>query len=313
MSSSDSGAAWRPGPRAGFTLTEMMVALVMAGVLTTALWELMRAQARFAATESQRQEAQANGRTALDVLAGDLRAALPEGIVTAGEGVLVMALPRAWGVLCAASTPTRITVAFPSVPGDAFTVLAYGGTGVMVNTAEEGEPRWLPRPALDDSRAAVTTLVSADAAAACPTAAGNVRAWTLTGTRFPSAEAGAAVALYQLVRYDLGESEGKWWVRRSNGLSGPAGFSMAPLAGPVAAGDGLRFTWYAGPQADEARPAPGSAADALGRLSRVKVRVVTLSSGAYGGAASVNRDSATLALRNRARPLACADPGAGPC
>lgn len=313
MSSSDPRAPGRPGRRAGFTLTEMMVALVMAGVLTTALYELVRTQARFAAVESQRQDAQANGRAALDVIAGDLRAALPQGLIQAGEGELVMALPRAWGVLCADNTATAMTAAFPAMGPDAFAVLAHEGTGVMVNTSATSTPEWAPRPALDGTRAAVTAAAPVSAAAECPSAAGTVAAYRLAGSRFPLARAGTLVAVYQLVRYDVGQSEGKWWMRRSNGLSGPNAFSMVPLAGPVAARDSAGFGFYAGAAADPVPGAPGGDTAALGALSRIRLRVVTVSSGAYGGTRAVSRDSATILLRNRVRPLACAVAGPAPC
>lgn len=286
---------------------EMMVALVMTGVLTTALWELVRAQTRFAAVESQRQDAQSNGRAALDVIAGDLRAALPRGLIQASDDALVLALPKAWGVLCADGSDTRMTVAFPPMGADAFTVLAHGGTGVVVNTSTTSTPVWTPRPALDDSRAVVTAAAPVPAAAAgCGSAAGSVAAYQLTGTRFPVARAGTLVALYQLVRYDVGLSEGKWWMRRSNGLSAPNAFSMAPLAGPVAARDSARFSFYGGAAATLAARAPGADTAALDTLSRIKLKVVTVSSGAYGGTRGVSRDSATVVLRNRMRALPCA-------
>ena len=302
-----------PRGRAGFTLVEMLVALVITALLTTVIWQLVRTQSRFVAFESQREDAQANGRAAVDIVAGDVRAALPQGIISAKDSVLVLALPKAWGVLCATNTAISMTAVFPTMAPDAFTVLANGGTGVVVNTAATSTPIWLPRPALDNTRATVTAIAAANAAAVCTTATGTVSAYTLTGTNFPIGAAGTLVSLYQLVRYDVGQSEGKWWVRRSNGINADNTFSMVPLAGPVFARDSMRFTYYTGAAATLANPAPGTAVATLDQLSRVKFKVVTVSSGAYGGTSSVNRDSTTILLRNRVRPLSCAVGAPAPC
>jgi prepilin-type N-terminal cleavage/methylation domain-containing protein len=312
VSSSSPNPAPRRG-RAGFTLVELMVALVITGLLTTVIWQLVRTQSRFVAFESQREDAQANGRAAVDIVAGDMRAALPQGIIVARDSVLVMALPKAWGVLCAANTATQMVAVFPTMAADAFTVLSNDGTGVVVNTSATSTPTWLPRPALDGTRATVNGIVAANAAASCVTASGTVSAYTISGTNFPIGAVGTLVSVYQLVRYDVGQSEGKWWVRRSNGLSGANTFSMVPLAGPVFARDSVKFTYYGGANAALVNPEPGTAIAALDLLSRIKLRVVTVSSGAYGGTSSVNRDSATILLRNRVRPLSCAVGAPAPC
>ena len=298
--------------RAGFTLVELMVAMVITGLLTTVIWQLVRTQSRFVAFESQREDAQANGRAALDIIAGDVRAALPQGIIAAKDSALVMALPKAWGVLCAANTATSMTAAFPTMAADAFTVLSNDGTGAVLNASATRKPDWQPRPALNNTRATVTAITAVNVNN-CATASGTVSAYTITGTNFPVSAAGTLVALYQLVKYDVGESEGKWWVRRSNGLSGANTFQMVPLAGPIAARDSLRFTYYTGANAALANPAPGTTTSTLDLLSRVKLRLTTVSSGAYGGTTSVNRDSATILLRNRVRALTCAQGAPAPC
>lgn len=299
--------------RAGFTLVELLVALVITGLLTTVVWQLVRTQSRFVAFEAQREDAQSNGRAALDIIAGDVRAALPQGIITASDNVLVLALPKAWGVLCSASTANSLTAVFPTMAPDAFTVLANNGTGVVINTSATSTPSWAPRPALDNTRAGVNAIAVANAGTACPTASGTVSAYTVSGSNFPVAAAGTLVSIYQLVRYDVGQSDGKWWVRRSNGLSSTTAFSMVPLAGPVPAADSVRFTYYSGAAGTLVNPAPGNTTATLDILSRIKLKVTTVSSGAYGGTSTRNRDSATILLRNRVRALTCAQGAPPPC
>ena len=311
MSSSNPPRAPRPGP-AGFTLVELMVAVVIMGLLTTALWQLVRAQSSFAAFESQREDVQENGRAALEIIAGDARAVLPQGLLVARDTVLVMALPKAWGVTCAATTANQVTAAFPTLSPDAFTVLSNGGTGLVVNTSATSTPAWAPRPTLTGVRPTVTGA-TAVASTSCPTASGGVVAYRLAGTDFPVVPAGTLVALYQLVRYDAGQSDGKWWVRRSNGLLSSSTFSMSPLAGPVPARDSLRFSYYTGPTAALVSPEPGTDTTALNALSRIKLKVVTISSSGYRGTYSRNSDSAVVLLRNRVRALPCATGAPAPC
>jgi prepilin-type N-terminal cleavage/methylation domain-containing protein len=312
--SSSNPALRGPSPRrralAGFTLIEMLVAMVILGLITSALFQLIQTLARFVAFEGQREDAQSNGRATLDIIAGDIRAVLPQGLLVARDSVLVMALPKAWGVVCTTNTATQLSAVFPSMAPDAFTVMANGGTGLMVNTSATSTPNWAPRPTLDNNRPTVTAIAAA-AAGTCANTAGAVSAYTFTGTNFPISSAGKLMVLYQLVRYDAGQSDGKWWVRRSNGLSAANTFAMSPMAGPIAA-DSLRFSYYRDATAT-AVAAPGTTTATLDALSRIKVKVVTLSNSSYGGAYVRNRDSAVVLLRNRVRALTCATGAPAPC
>jgi prepilin-type N-terminal cleavage/methylation domain-containing protein len=298
--------------RSGFTLIELMVGVVIMGLLTTALWQLVRAQSSFVAFESQREDVQENGRAALEIIAGDARAVLPQGLLVARDTVLVMALPKAWGVTCAATTATRVTAVFPTLSPDAFTVLGNGGTGLVVNTSATSTPAWSPRPTLAGARPTVTAAATV-AASTCPTASGGVVAYQFTGTSFPVVPKGTLVALYQLVRYDAGQSDGKWWVRRSNGLLSSSTFSMSPMAGPLPARDSVSFSYYTGPTATLVAPEPGTDTTALNALSRIKLKVVTISSSGYRGTYSRSRDSAVVLLRNRVRAVPCATGAPAPC
>lgn len=297
---------------AGFTLIELLVALVIAGLLTTALWQLVRSQSSFVAFESQREDAQENGRAALEIIAADVRAVLPQGILVARDTALVLALPKAWGVVCSIPGLNQMIAAFPALSTDAFTVLSNGGTGLMVNSSTTSTPAWSPRPKLDSSRPQVTSI-AASAATNCPTAAGSVGVYQVNGSNFPSTTAGSLVVLYQLVRYDVGQSEGKWWVRRSNGFAGGSAFTMNPLAGPIPAADSLRFTYFSGATATQLGTAPGTDTTALNALSRVKLKVSTVSSSSYRGRYGTSRDSAVILLRNRTRSLSCASSAPSPC
>jgi prepilin-type N-terminal cleavage/methylation domain-containing protein len=313
---SSANASPAPRGRAGFTLIELMVSLVILGLLTTALWQIVRSQSAFVASESQREDAQDNARAALDVLTGDIRAALPQGVVRGGDSELELALPKAWGVACGGGNATSLTAVFPALPTDAFTVTS--ASGLVVNTSAGNVPAWTPHPAVGGGRGFVTASAPANIAAAPCLAMGasgtGLLAYQFTGTNFPVATAGQVVMLYQLVRYEVAQSEGKWWLRRSTGMDDTGTtFTMTPLAGPLAAQDSLRFTYYTGATATQVA-APGTTTLTLDSLSRDKVKVVTQSSAQYQGRSSYERDSSVVLLRNRVTSLQCSQGVAGaPC
>lgn len=307
----------RPRGRAGFTLLELMVALVIMGLLTTALWQIVRSQSAFVASETQREDAQDNARAALDILTGDLRAALPRGVIRAEDAAVELALPKAWGVACGGGSATSLTAVFPALPADVFT--RSNASGLVVNTSATNIPTWMPRPAVGAARgfvdaSAAASLANAPCSAMGAQGAGLV-AYTFTGSNFPVATAGQVVMLYQLVRYDVAQSDSKWWLRRSTGMDATGtSFTMTPLAGPLPAQDSLRFTYYTGTTAVLQNPAPGTTVLTLDSLSRIKVKVVTQSSGQYQGRSNYERDSSAVLLRNRVGSLQCSDGSVGaPC
>jgi hypothetical protein len=297
---------------------ELMMGLLVSGLLCTAIWELLRAQGRSLAYETQRQEAQDNGRAALDVISGDLRSALPQAVIGAGENALELALPKAWGVVCNdAATPQQLDAVFPALANDAFTILAHGGTGLMADTSGGAVPRLAPAPTLGPGRAQVNSAEAIgpqQAGNACAGAgeAGRVSVLHLGGVNFPVVPRGRLVMLYQLVRYDSGLSEGRWWVRRSNGMAGSASFSMTPLAGPLAARDSLRFAYFGG-----AAGAPlqtlGDDRARLDSIGAIAVKLVTASVGRYAGLATRSHDSALVLPRNRMLAPPCAADTSSAC
>jgi len=302
----------RPKGRAGFTLVELLAAMVIAGILATTAYRLVQNQSRFVAVQSAREEVQQNSRGALDVVSAELRTANPGGIVDATGTQLTLMLPRAWGVVCDAGTgSTSMSVIFPSIPADL--VPAGNGAGVMVDTGplDAASPTWEPSP--PDADAADRATVSA-AAAINLSASGNVcegagfgagagaalaAAYTLTGTNFPSGrERGSLVMLYQLVRYNVTSDGGRSWLYRSSGMDGD-NFTMQPLAGPV---DSIRFAYFADNATARLTSTTLNATERAS-LSRIQIKVATVSRSSVGGRYQRETDSVTVQLRNRTRNL----------
>ena len=101
-------------PRArGFSLAELMVALVIAGVIGVALTRLVISQARFVGKQDGYMRARAAARAALAVLADELRQVPDGGVVSARPDSIVVRVPYAYGVTCSQSGGTTIAMLLP--------------------------------------------------------------------------------------------------------------------------------------------------------------------------------------------------------
>ncbi len=268
-----SGDARRP--RGGFTLVELMVALVISGLVMATVFQILNGQSRAVAVQGAREETQQNVRGALEIISGELRTAFPQGILRADSSAITFMQPRAWGLVCGSNGPNSIDAIFPSTQAlGAFSA----GSGVLVNT---GAPDWRPRPAADaGARATVTglqTLGNGEAGACAGAAPNNVGAsgdvvsvritadWPIAGLvgNLAAAER-REVMLYSMAQYDVAQSGGRWWLRRGG----------QPLAGPLARAQDFGFTYHAADPTVPVAP-PGAAAAQLQALRMVRVRIAT--------------------------------------
>lgn len=275
--------------RAGFTLVEVMVALVLGTLLVGFTLQFVTGQTRIASRQTAREEVQQNARGALEVVASDLRGAISGGLIQADDREIRFMLPRRWGVVCSGSGGTQTTALFPILPGDA---IPFGeGTGLIVQPAAGGA--WRPAvPALATvaARVAVDLLVAPGCSGLA--ASGQVEAFTFVGTNHPAVTRGDRIAIYQLVRYDVGTSQGRQWIRRSNG-SGIADGNMQPLAGPV---DAVQFQYLAGNPA-QVIAAPGAGAATAG-VDLVTFSITTASRSSVNGEPVTESGSVTVQIRN---------------
>jgi hypothetical protein len=176
----------------------------------------------------------------------------------------------------------------------------------VANTSASSTPVWSPRPTTDNTRGKVTGAATLNVGTSCASASGTgLVAYRFSGSNFPVVSAGTVVMLYQLVKYDVGTSDGRQWVRRSTGLTDAGSWTMTPLAGPLKDATSLVFTYYTGSTATVQNPAPGLNTALLDDVSRVKIGVTTASSGSYNGNSTQQTASTTVLLRNRAQALQC--------
>lgn len=298
----------RARPDAGFTFVEVMVALLIAALLVGVVFEIVRGQGRFVTVQSAREEVQQNTRGALELMASELRSVEPGGLVATDSNSITFLLPRAWGLYCG-GTAAQMSAVFPRLPAEMRAV--NSASGVIADTAAAAPRKWAPSP-VNAARAVVTAVETFDLATpgntcanlrpttippATPAGATIAQGLRLTGTNLPVSREGNVVYLYQLVRYDVAETGGEWWIRRSNGMSGDATVQQ-PLAGPIPAAGGLRFRYWDGAAGGELGPAMSTLAQ-LERVGRIRIGVRTRSRARSGAAVQQEADSLTVLLWNR--------------
>jgi prepilin-type N-terminal cleavage/methylation domain-containing protein len=88
------------GPRDGFVLAELLVALVIAAVIGVALTQLVISQSRFVALQSSIMQARGGARAALNVLSTDLGMVTDSGLLAATPESVTVRVPYAFGVAC---------------------------------------------------------------------------------------------------------------------------------------------------------------------------------------------------------------------
>ncbi|MBW3655471.1 MAG: prepilin-type N-terminal cleavage/methylation domain-containing protein [Gemmatimonadetes bacterium] len=275
--------------RAGFTLVEVMVALVLGALLVGFVLQFVTGQTRIASRQTAREEVQQNARGALEVVASDLRGAIASGLILGEERQIRFMLPRRWGVVCSGNGSTQTTAVFPILPGDAIPVGT--GTGLIVLSA--GSNTWVPAvPTLATVTARAGASLTDPAGCGPLSPSGQVEAFTFTGANHPAVTRGDRIAVYQLVRYDVGVSQGRNWLRRSSGTGIDDG-SMQPLAGPV---DSVAFAYLGGTPAVEMAP-PGAGAATAG-VKMIRFGIKTSSRSSVNGAPVTESGSIAVQIRN---------------
>jgi prepilin-type N-terminal cleavage/methylation domain-containing protein len=278
---------------AGFTLIEVMVALVISGILAGVIFQLVRGQGRFVSVQNAREEVQQNARGALEIISSELRTIHPSGLVTAQNSALTFRLPRAWGISCGIGSTTELTAVFPAALPAGMTALA-GISGIMGDETPDGALVYTPTPASGTAQS-VTGRAIVDlemAGNACSTvrpvgASDEVVALRFTGTNLPVVPRGNRLYLYQTVTYNVAQSSGQYWIYRN----------AQPLAGPLVTDtSGLVFNYWQNAGVTRL-PAPVAAAD-VPTVGRVGVSVRTKSRG-RGGPTQYATDSMTVLLWNR--------------
>jgi hypothetical protein len=254
----------------------------------------MAGQSRIVAVQSAKEEAQQNVRGALEIISSELRGAVPRGILAADAQALTFMQPRMWGHVCGGAGLNTLTALFPITGGLAVTPGGATGAMVNVNTGNITNPTWAPAPPL---RMQVTGIrvVGGPAVAACNDigASGNLQAVEIDGPGLGLLAAqNRTVVLYTMTRYDLGQTDGAWWLQRNNGMSNGQ-FVQQPLAGPVEPAK-VQFQYFG----TNANVPLGTPVATTSNIRMVRVQVVTNSAQTLNGRVQRDSGAVTVMLRN---------------
>lgn len=100
--------------RAGFTLLELVVAMVIAGIIGVALARLIINQSRFISSQDNLLRARSGARAAFNVLMDELRAITPGGLLAATTDSVTLRVPYAFGIACGQVSGRTVVLLMPT-------------------------------------------------------------------------------------------------------------------------------------------------------------------------------------------------------
>ena len=131
-----SGRMSRRTAPSGFTLVELLVAMVVMTVVGGGLAGLLISQLDFQRAEDTRRDSRSTARAALNVLTSDLRMVESEGgVAAAAPRDITVRVPYSYGVICASSPAATIVSLLPS---DSTAFMSAGRSGWAWRDANTG-------------------------------------------------------------------------------------------------------------------------------------------------------------------------------
>jgi prepilin-type N-terminal cleavage/methylation domain-containing protein len=310
--------------RAGFTLAELLVALVLTGLIVAAIISVLNRQQRFYSSAADLMDTRGRLRQALAVLPSDLRSVSPSDTLSGGANSGDI---YAW---------SDHAIEFRSVTGSSVVCWV---TGVVPLTSLRLPPvnlpnvlsAWQATPVVGDSLLifdngalqwrvyAITAIAPVNNAAGCPSGVGQLLtaaqaalssyAISVSPALSATIQVGAPVRVFRRVHYELyQETDGRWYLGFFDCLSSyvpPGCRALEPLSGPyrpyspTPGLSGLLFTYY---DSTGAVLNPGVAQARA--VARIDVTVRGQTQGAVslsGGVRTVGRDTVrySIGMRNR--------------
>ena len=226
--------------RAGFTLIELMISLIIAGAILTAAYRILAGNQRFYRAQTQITEVQQNIRAVIQLLPGDLRELSSDGgdIFSMASDSIELRSMRGFGIVCDA--PSAVTGQFTLRNSELFTYATPSATRSRVFVFRDGDPQI----ASDDSwiRGNVVTVGNANCTDGTP---GTQLTVLISGgnTQLSGVTTGSPVRIYERAVYKFYDTGNGWYLGIRNYVNG-AYQAISPVAGPLRATDGLQFLYY---------------------------------------------------------------------
>lgn len=288
--------------RRGFTLVELLVALVLLGLVSTAVYRVLVNNQRLYHAQTQRIDLQQNIRAAETILPAEFRELdATDGDITAMSATSLSIRAMRWLGFACSPPPLGAGLGglFMTIRGGAPGQPLFFGSRGINTTNDSMLIYWDGDPATrnDDgwSVAKPTALLGTN----CPLGGAGQRVTLTFAAGSPNivggVPTGAPVRGFERVTYQLFQPAGdtSWYI----GFQ-PAGGTMQPLIGPVLA-NGLTFSYF---------DSTGVATNLTNRVARIDfvvrartAQVVRQTSGASLLAATVDSVNVSVALRNNRR------------
>lgn len=227
-------------PACGYTLVELLVALVLGMVVLGAAGQVFLATERFFRLQASALEVHEGLRAAVQVLTAELRELDPSGgdIVALGSDSISIRAARGLAFVCAPPDPVTGRIVVRSSLSSGYRAVDPARDRALVfrdgDGATEDDDAWLD---LGIASAGGAATCSDGAAASELRLAGAVHALDSVGL-------GAPVRWYERAVYRLYADEtGAWWLGVRS-WTGGAWAAVSPVAGPLRHPLGLQLTYY---------------------------------------------------------------------
>lgn len=124
----------RQPARRGFTLTEILVALLIVGIIGAAMVRLILVQSRFAETQLAKRNARTVSRNAMNIMLTDLRMVEDTGgLLAASRDSVTVRVPVAFGMIC--KTGGNAVLSLLPVDSAMLALASYGGWAYRDSTS----------------------------------------------------------------------------------------------------------------------------------------------------------------------------------
>lgn len=100
--------------RRGFTLVELLIATIVAGILGTALARLLVNDSRFVARQAAMLSSRSTARTAMNWMVTELRMVSDGGLTAASSSSITLRVPYAFGIVCERSSNLLLVSLMPT-------------------------------------------------------------------------------------------------------------------------------------------------------------------------------------------------------